>query len=79
VGAKCQIRGYVSDTLDFTLIGEGEAGATRPADRGNSWQTAVLKTGYDDTWYISRFWSGEYPPGFSVTAVSETDPAFALL
>jgi hypothetical protein len=24
-------------------------------------------TGYDDTWFKSKFWSGEYPPGFSVT------------
>jgi hypothetical protein len=23
--------------------------------------------GYDDTWFKSKFWSGEYPPGFSVT------------
>ena len=23
--------------------------------------------GYDDTWFQSNFWSGEYPPGFSVT------------
>jgi hypothetical protein len=23
--------------------------------------------GYDDTWFQSNFWPGEYPPGFSVT------------
>lgn len=24
-------------------------------------------SGYDKSWYVSEFWSGEYPPGFSVT------------
>jgi len=27
---------------------------------------AIPETGYDSSWYISNFWSGEYPPGFSV-------------
>jgi hypothetical protein len=29
--------------------------------------TARTFAGYDDTWFQSNFWSGEYPPGFSVT------------
>jgi hypothetical protein len=30
-------------------------------------QSPAASSGYDNTWYISEFWSGEYPPGFSVT------------
>jgi hypothetical protein len=30
-------------------------------------QSPAPSSGYDNTWYISEFWSGEYPPGFSVT------------
>jgi hypothetical protein len=30
-------------------------------------QPAVPVSGYDNSWYVSDFWSGEYPPGFSVT------------
>ena len=29
--------------------------------------TASAFAGYDDTWFIQKSWSGEYPPGFSVT------------
>src|SRR5690349_6958998 len=28
---------------------------------------AVPPNGYGEGWYVSEFWSGEYPPGFSVT------------
>ncbi len=30
-------------------------------------QSASPASGYDNSWYISEFWSGEYPKGFSVT------------
>jgi hypothetical protein len=30
-------------------------------------QAASSPSGYDNSWYISEFWSGEYPKGFSVT------------
>jgi hypothetical protein len=30
-------------------------------------QSPAPSSGYDNTWYISEFWSGEYPSGFSVT------------
>jgi hypothetical protein len=30
-------------------------------------QPASPASGYDSSWYISEFWSGEYPKGFSVT------------
>jgi hypothetical protein len=30
-------------------------------------QPAAPASGYDSGWYISDVWSGEYPPGFSVT------------
>lgn len=30
-------------------------------------QPAAPATGYDSSWYISDFWSGEYPAGFAVT------------
>jgi hypothetical protein len=30
-------------------------------------ESASAFAGYDDTWFQSNFWSGEYPPGFSVT------------
>jgi hypothetical protein len=30
-------------------------------------QSASPRSGYDNSWYISDFWSGEYPKGFSVT------------
>jgi hypothetical protein len=30
-------------------------------------QPAAPASGYDSSWYVSDFWSGEYPPGFSVT------------
>jgi hypothetical protein len=30
-------------------------------------QPAAPASGYDNSWYVSDFWSGEYPPGFSVT------------
>jgi hypothetical protein len=30
-------------------------------------QTAAPPNGYDSSWYVSAFWSGEYPSGFSVT------------
>jgi len=30
-------------------------------------QPASPAGGYDSSWYISEFWSGEYPKGFSVT------------
>jgi hypothetical protein len=32
-----------------------------------SLQSSQAFAGYDDTWFKSKFWSGEYPPGFSVT------------
>jgi hypothetical protein len=32
-----------------------------------SLQSAQAFAGYDDTWFMSKGWSGEYPPGFSVT------------
>jgi hypothetical protein len=32
-----------------------------------SGQSAVPPNGYGEGWYVSEFWSGEYPPGFSVT------------
>jgi len=32
-----------------------------------SGQTGTLPGRYGDGWYVSEFWSGEYPPGFSVT------------
>jgi hypothetical protein len=32
-----------------------------------SLQSVHAFAGYDDTWFKSKFWSGEYPPGFSVT------------
>jgi hypothetical protein len=28
--------------------------------------------GYDDDWYMTKFWSGEYPAGFSVTRAGTT-------
>ena len=34
---------------------------------GAAGQSAAPAGGYDSSWYISNFWSGEYPPGFSVT------------
>jgi len=30
-------------------------------------QAASAPNGYDKSWFISEFWSGEYPKGFSVT------------
>ena len=30
-------------------------------------QPAAPASGYDSSWYISDFWSREYPPGFAVT------------
>jgi hypothetical protein len=30
-------------------------------------QSPPTSSGYDNTWYVSEFWSGEYPAGFSVT------------
>ena len=30
-------------------------------------QPASPASGYDSAWYVSDVWSGEYPPGFSVT------------
>jgi hypothetical protein len=30
-------------------------------------QAPSAPSGYDKSWYISEFWSGEYPKGFSVT------------
>jgi hypothetical protein len=53
VGADCRIRGHVADRLEFTLRASGNA--------------AVPPNGYGEGWYVSEFWSGEYPPGFSVT------------
>jgi hypothetical protein len=32
-----------------------------------SLESAQGFAGYDDTWFKSKFWAGEYPPGFSVT------------
>ena len=32
-----------------------------------SLQSAQAFAGYDDTWFKAKYWSGEYPPGFSVT------------
>ena len=34
---------------------------------GSASAFAQTPTGYDQTWYVSEFWSGEYPDGFSVT------------
>src|SRR5262245_32728803 len=36
-------------------------------------QSATLpRTGYDKSWYISEFWSGETPGGFAVTRKNVT-------
>jgi hypothetical protein len=40
------------------------ASGQSPARSGNA---AAPPSGYDSAWYVSEFWSGEYPPGFSVT------------
>ena len=62
VGPNCQIQGYLTDRLEFTLLKTGSM--TETALHDNELPT----TGYDSTWYISNFWSGEYPGGFSVTS-----------
>jgi hypothetical protein len=35
-------------------------------------QPAAPASGYDSSWYVSDFWSGEYPHGFSVTRADTT-------
>jgi hypothetical protein len=49
--ANCVVNGYRDDVLVFTYL-------RKEVDSS---------PGYDETWFISEFWSGEYPPGFSVT------------
>jgi hypothetical protein len=45
------------------------ASAAAQAQSGKSRKAPAppAHTGYDKSWFISEFWSGEYPPGFSVT------------
>jgi hypothetical protein len=45
------------------------ASAAAQAQSGKSREAPAppAHTGYDKSWFISEFWSGEYPPGFSVT------------
>jgi hypothetical protein len=62
LGDDCRVHGYFSDRLEFTFLGNEIAGSSIPSDRTD------LLSGYDNAaWFISAFWSGEYPPGFSVT------------
>jgi hypothetical protein len=51
VDANCVVNGYRDDVLVFTYL-------RKEVDSS---------PGYDKSWFISEFWSGEYPPGFSVT------------
>jgi hypothetical protein len=37
-----------------------------PVDEPAHNTVSLPPTGYDESWYISSFWSGEYPSGFSV-------------
>ncbi|MEL7129529.1 MAG: hypothetical protein AAGK23_08265 [Pseudomonadota bacterium] len=52
------------------LPAEIEVATVNPIDRPADSASQILDPfmGYDDTWYISYGWPGEYPPGFAVLA-----------
>src|SRR5215472_2905878 len=60
IGPNCRTKGYFTDTLDFRLLQPSE-GLSAPTGASNTGSPTASTTGYDSSWYISKFWGGEYP------------------
>jgi hypothetical protein len=60
---------------DAAASGAGPAAAAELAARPQLDYAAI--SGYDDTWFLSAGWPGEYPPGFAVLNADVKVPARA--
>ena len=62
--AAAAIAGLLALSAAPFAAAQAQSGKSRKAP------SPPARTGYDKSWFISEFWSGEYPAGFSVTRKS---------